>query len=319
MEEDKIWIEKYRPRSFDEIKGHDVIVSRLKSFVERKNIPHLLLSGPAGVGKTSIVLVIVKTLYGEQWRENFLELNASDDRGIDVVRTKIKDFAKTIAIGEVPFKIILLDECDSLTSEAQQALRRTMEQYSGNCRFFLSCNYSSKIIDPLQSRCTIFRFKQLEKKDVASIVENIAGKEGLKIKDNVVDALYEIANGDARRVGNILQSCASLSKNITPEIIYEMSSSAKPGEIQGMIKEALTGNFLKARAILLDVMLKHGLSGVDVVKQIQREVFHIQIDDKIKIKMIEDCGECEFRLVEGSDDYIKLEVLIARFCSGSAK
>ncbi|HLC62897.1 MAG TPA: replication factor C small subunit [Candidatus Nanoarchaeia archaeon] len=319
MEEDKIWIEKYRPRSFDEIMGHDVIVSRLKSFVERKNIPHLLLSGPAGVGKTSIVLVIVKALYGERWKENFLELNASDDRGIDVVRTKIKDFAKTIAIGEVPFKVILLDECDSLTSEAQQALRRTMEQYSGNCRFFLSCNYSSKIIDPIQSRCTIFRFKQLEKKDVEKIVENIAGKEGLKIKDNSVDALYEIANGDARRVGNILQSCASLSKTITPEIIYEMSSSAKPKEIQNLLDEALMGNFLKARTILLDVMLKHGLSGVDVVKQIQREVFHLSIADKIKIGMIQDCGECEFRLVEGSDDYVQLEALIARFCSRSAR
>ena len=169
-----IWIEKFRPSTFEEIKGQDKIVERIKAMVKDKNIPHLLFSGPAGVGKTSTVLVIVKTLFKDSWKQNFLDLNASDEKGIDIIRNEIKDFARTKAIGDVPFKIIHLDECDSLTREAQQALRRTMENYASSTRFCLSCNYSSKVIDPIQSRCTIFRFKPLEKKDIEKIIENIA-------------------------------------------------------------------------------------------------------------------------------------------------
>ena len=158
----EIWIEKWRPKNFEDIIGQEAIVRRVKAMVEQKSIPHLLFTGPAGSGKTSLSLVIAKQLYGNSWRENFLELNASDDRGIDVVRNTIKDFARTKSIGDVPFKIIYLDECDSLTKEAQQALRRTMENYAAVTRFVLSCNYSSKIIDPIQSRCTIFRFRGIE-------------------------------------------------------------------------------------------------------------------------------------------------------------
>ena len=171
MQDSSIWIEKFRPRRFEDIVGQEVIVKRIKAFVESKNLPHLLLAGPPGVGKSTIALVIAKELFGENWRENFLELNASNDRGIDVVRNTIKDFARTKSIGNAPFKIILLDESDSLTRDAQQALRRTMEQYSNTCRFVLSCNYSSKILDPIQSRCTIFRFKPLSKEDINKIID----------------------------------------------------------------------------------------------------------------------------------------------------
>ena len=146
--ENTIWTEKYRPKNFSDVKGQKEIVKRVKSFVEQKNMPHLLFAGPAGVGKTSLALVIAKQLFSDSWRQNFLELNASDERGIDVIRVKVKDFARTKAIGDVPFKIIYLDECDALTKEAQQALRRTMENYTSTCRFILGCNYSSKIIDP---------------------------------------------------------------------------------------------------------------------------------------------------------------------------
>ncbi len=177
----EIWIEKYRSRNFEDIIGQKTIVKRVKAMVDKKSIPHLLFTGPAGTGKTSLALVIAKQLYGSSWRENFLELNASDDRGIDVVRNTIKDFAKTKSIGDVSFKIIYLDECDSLTKEAQQALRRTMENYASATRFILSCNYSSKIIDPIQSRCTIFRFKGIAKEDVLEYIENIAKKENLNI------------------------------------------------------------------------------------------------------------------------------------------
>ncbi|HIJ02669.1 TPA: AAA family ATPase, partial [Candidatus Woesearchaeota archaeon] len=159
--ESSLWTEKYRPESFSEVKGQKEIVKRIKAFVDQKNMPHLLFAGPAGTGKTTLSLVVVKQLYKDQWHENFLDLNASDERGINIVREKVKDFARTKSLGKVSFKIIFLDEADALTPEAQQALRRTMENYSSTCRFIMSCNYSSKIIDPIQSRCAIFRFKLL--------------------------------------------------------------------------------------------------------------------------------------------------------------
>ena len=172
-EQHAIWTEKYRPKEFSEIKGQKEIVKRVKAFVEQKNMPHQMYAGPAGVGKSTLALVVAKKLFGDQWHQNLLELNASDERGIDIVRVKVKDFARTKAIGDVPFKIIFLDECDALTREAQQALRRTMENYTSTCRFILSCNYSSKIIDPIQSRCAVFRFKPLDKEDQHEIVERI--------------------------------------------------------------------------------------------------------------------------------------------------
>ncbi|PIO01478.1 Replication factor C small subunit, partial [Candidatus Pacearchaeota archaeon CG09_land_8_20_14_0_10_30_9] len=171
-----IWTEKYRPKNFDEVVGQDGIIKRIKALTNSLNIPHLLFAGPAGTGKSTLALIVVKELFGENWRENYLELNASDERGINIVREKVKNFARTKSLGNVSFKVIFLDEADALTPEAQQALRRTMENYSATCRFILSCNYSSKIIDPIQSRCAIFRFKLLEKKDVDKYLKRIVEK-----------------------------------------------------------------------------------------------------------------------------------------------
>lgn len=281
--------------------------------VENKNLPHILLSGPAGSGKTSLSLIIAKQLYGNSWRENFLELNASDDRGIDIVRNTIKNFARTKAIGDVPFKIIYLDECDSLTKEAQQALRRTMENYASATRFILSCNYSSKIIDPIQSRCTIFRFKGISKEDIFEYLDKIAEKEELKISKEAKEILYENSNGDLRRLLNILQSCASVSNKIDDKLIYEIVAGAHPKEIKKIIEYAIRGDFLKSKTMLLDIMLKNGLNGLDVIKQIQKEVLELNIDEKSKLKLIEKCGEIEFRMVEGSDEFIQLQALLAGF------
>jgi len=308
-----IWTEKYRPKEFEDFKGQEEIVKRVKAFVKQKNLPHLLFAGPAGTGKTTLSLIIAKKLFGDEWPQNLLELNASDERGIDIIRNKVKDFARTKAIGDVPFKIIYLDESDALTREAQQALRRTMENYTRTCRFILAANYSSKIIEPIQSRCAVFRFKLLEKKDVLELIENISKEEKLKITDKAKDALFEVSEGDCRKLENILQSCAAVSKNITEDIIYEVASVAKPKEIREALNLAIKNKFMDARDKLLDVMLRYGLSGLDVIRQIQKEIVNLDIDDKKKMCLIEKCGEIEFRMVEGADEFIQLEALLSQF------
>ena len=289
MQDNALWTEKYRPSDFSEIKGQKEIVKRVKAFVEMQNLPHLLFAGPAGVGKTSLALVIAKKLFKDLWRQNFLELNASDERGIDIIRNKVKDFARTRAIGNVPFKIIYLDECDALTREAQQALRRTMENYAQNCRFILSANYSSKIIEPIQSRCVVFRFKQLDKKEIIAIIEKIAEEEKLKIDEKAKESLYEISEGDCRRLENILQSSAAIANHITDDLIHSIASVAKPKEIREILDLALSNKFIEARNKLLDLMLSYGLAGIDIIKQIQKEILELEIrKEEIHLKMIEE-------------------------------
>ena len=311
--ESAIWTEKYRPKDFSEIKGQKEIVKRIKAFVELKNMPHLLFAGPAGVGKSTLALVIARKFFKDAWHQNFLELNASDERGIDIIRNKVKDFARTKAIGDVPFKIIFLDECDALTREAQQSLRRTMENYTTTCRFILSCNYSSKIIDPIQSRCAMFRFRPLEKKEIYSIIEKIEKEEKIRINEKAKEALYEISEGDARRLENILQSSAAISNNITDETIYSMASVARPKEVDEVLKLAIEKKFIEARNKLMDVMLNYGLSGIDIIKQIQKEILNLDIENEKKMLLMEKCGEIEFRMTEGSDEFVQLEALLSQF------
>ena len=307
----ELWIEKYRPKNFEEIVGQEHVIKRVKSMVKDKNLPHLLLIGPAGTGKTSLVLVMAYELYKERWRENILELNASDSRGIDVIRHEVKNFAKTKPIGSVSFKICILDEADALTKEAQQALRRTMEKYSTTCRFCLLANYGSKIIEPIQSRCAIFRFKPLTKQHVKKIVEKVAKQEKLKIQENAYDYLLEVSQGDVRRLLNILQSAASISKNITVDNIKEIVSEVEVKDVKQILELALKGDFIKARNKLLEVMLNNGLSGIDIIKNIQKEILNTEIQAEKKLGIIERCGEIEFRIVEGSDEFIQLEALLA--------
>lgn len=313
MGQDDIWTEKYRPSTFDEMVGQQEIVKRVKSLVNAMNIPHLLFAGPAGIGKSTLALIIVKELFKEKWKENYLELNASDERGIDVVRQKVKDFARTKALGDVPFKVIFLDEADALTREAQQALRRTMENYTNTCRFIMSCNYSSKILDPIQSRCVVFRFKLLEKKDVAEVIRKISAKENITIDEEGISAIYEMGEGDCRRAINLLQATSAISLNIDKEMVNLVSSSAKPADIKVVLDYALAGDFINAREKLLDVMLKESVSGTDVIKAIQKEVWNLPIEAETKVKITEKTGEIEFRIVEGSDEFVQLESLLASF------
>ena len=247
MEISKIWTEKYRPKTFSEVFGQADIVKRIEALTNSMNIPHLLFAGPPGIGKSTLALIVMKELFGEAWKENYLELNASDERGINVVREKVKNFARTKSLGHIPFKVIFLDEADALTPEAQQALRRTMENYSATCRFVLSCNYSSKIIDPIQSRCAIFRFRLLEKKDIEEVILKIAKEEKLTISPEALEILYEGSEGDCRRAINILQSTSAISPNINEELVSTIISNAKPKDIKVVLDYALSGDFLKSR------------------------------------------------------------------------
>jgi len=309
----EIWTEKYRPSKFSEIVGQDNTVKKVESLTNSLNIPHLLFAGPAGTGKSTLALIVVKELFGKYWRENYLELNASDERGINIVREKVKNFARTKSIGNVPFKIIFLDEADALTPEAQQALRRTMENYSTTCRFILSCNYSSKIIDPIQSRCAVFRFKLLEKKDIEQVIKKIAEGEKLTINPNALELIYEGSEGDCRKVINILQSTASVSPSINYDLVSTIISSAKPKDIRVVLDYAVSGDFQKSREKLLDVMLRESISGQDVIKAIQKEIWNLPVEPEIKVKLTEKTGETEFRIVEGSDPFIQLQSLLASF------
>lgn len=309
----EIWTEKYRPSKFSEIVGQDNTVKKVESLTNSLNIPHLLFAGPPGTGKSTLALVIVKEIFGKYWHENYLELNASDERGINVVREKVKNFVRTKSIGNVPFKIIFLDEADALTPEAQQALRRTMENYSTTCRFILSCNYSTKVIDPIQSRCAIFRFKILEKKDIEKVIKKIAEGEKLTINPDALEIIYEGSEGDCRRMINILQSTASISPSINYDLVSTIISSAKPKDIRIVLDYAISGDFQKSREKLLDVMLRESISGQDVIKSIQKEIWNLPVEPEIKVKLIEKTGEAEFRMVEGSDPFIQLQSLLASF------
>ena len=311
MQSSQIWTEKFRPAKFEEVVGQKDIVRKVKALVETKNIPHLLFSGPAGVGKTTLSLVIAKQLHGEHWRSNFLELNASSSRGIDTIRNEVKDFAKTMAIDSDAPKIILLDEADALTKEAQQALRRTMETYSNSCRFILSCNVVSKIIDPIKSRCAVFRFKPLDINEINEIISKVKFNENLNIDPEMMKILYEQSNGDVRQIYNILQSSSAISNNITKDVLNEFTITVSSDSLKEILELAVNKRFLEARSKLLGVMLDNGLSGLDIIKLLQKEVLNMKISDNKKYEIIERCGEIEFRLVEGSDDYVQLEALLA--------
>lgn len=310
---DEIWVEKYRPKTLSEVVGHADVVDRLKSYVATKTLPHLMFAGPAGVGKTTCALAVARELYGPAWTYNFTELNASDERGIGIVRGKIKDFARTAPMAEAPFKVIFLDEADALTGDAQSALRRTMERYAASTRFILSCNYSSKIIEPIQSRCAVFRFRPLKPEEIKTSLRRIAKSEGLEITQDGLDAILYVARGDLRKAINTLQVGATGSKKIDEDAVYASTSTAHPDEVRQLLETALKGEFLAARTRLDDLLITYGLSGEDVIRQIHRSVFDLPISDAAKVRLVDRIGEAEFRLIEGSNDRVQIEALLAHF------
>jgi len=309
----ELWVEKYRPKSLDEVVGQEEIVERLKAYAKTGNLPHLLFAGPAGTGKTTCAIALARDMFGEDWRQNYFELNSSDERGIDTVRTKVKEIARLAPFGGTNFKIIFLDEADNLTADAQAALRRTMETYSKTSRFILSANYSSRLIEPIQSRTAVFRFRPLKPEGITEYIGRIAKAEKLKVTDDGMEALVYVAEGDMRRAVNALQVAASLGSTVDADVLYKVSSTIRPEEVKALIEKALEGEFLRAREVLDKLLIEYGLSGEDIVRQLHRTVFDLNIPDESKVRLLDRIGETDFRLTEGSSERIQIESLLAHF------
>jgi len=310
---EQVWVEKYRPKRLDDIVGQSDIIKSLKSYVKSRNMPHLLFSGHPGTGKTASAISLARELFGDEWSENFMELNTSDERGIDVVRGKIKDFARSSTVGEAEWRIVLLDEADALTSDAQSALRRIMEKYTKVCRFILSCNYSSKIIEPIQSRCAIYKFKRISDEAIIERINYISNIENLEISPTAIQAIKYVAQGDLRRAINVLQAAATIDRKIDANIIYKTSAMATPKDISDLIMTSLEGNFAKAHTKMNYLLDDQGLAGTDITGQIYREIFNINIPDKLKVELIDYLGDIDFRISEGGNERLQLGALISKF------
>jgi replication factor C small subunit len=322
---DLMWVEKYRPKKIEQIVNQKYIIKSLKNLIKKPDeLPHLLFAGPAGVGKTTTAICLSMELLGDDWRRNVLELNASDERGIKMVRDRVKEFAAVIKLpsrtdikennnnNERPYRIIILDEADEMTSEAQTALRRIIEDSSKTTRFIIICNYLSQIIDPIQSRCAIFHFTKLEEKDILEDLRKICSNEGIKYEDQALSRIYSYTNGDLRHSINILQTAAAFGQiNLSnATLAMGLSGRSKIGEV---IKLALEGKFNDSRVKLLELIYVYGLSYTDFLKYSYQEIKDMKLENIEEIMSI--MAEYDYRLTVGAHPEIQLTSFLAQLAT----
>jgi replication factor C small subunit len=310
-----MWVEKYRPSRLEDLVDQVTIRTRLELMLKRKQqLPHLLFAGPPGSGKTTTAILVAKQLLGDRWSDYTLSLNASDERGIETVRQRIKTFARfTDRVEGVPFRLVILDEADETTSDAQTALRRIMEENSEHTRFILTCNYSSGIIEPLQSRCAIFRFQRLDEASVTEQLKIIAKKEKLKLSsDAVYGTIFEASQGDMRQAINLMQA-ASASGELTSDSVKSVSGASVKSRVAEIVRTALEGDFEGARTRMVELTRVYGIPERDFLRFANEALGSLKVSDMARAVSI--LAEYDFRLVQGSQPELQLTAMLAQLSS----
>ncbi|KAJ1966320.1 Subunit of heteropentameric Replication factor C (RF-C) [Dipsacomyces acuminosporus] len=307
------WVEKYRPSSLDELVSQSDIIDTLQRFIDDGKLPHLLFYGPPGTGKTTTILAIARKLYGATLSSMVLELNASDDRGIDVIRDQIKTFASTRTVFSSGLKLVVLDEADAMTTPAQAALRRVIEKYTKNVRFCIICNYVSKIIPAIQSRCTRFRFAPLKLADINKRLDMIVEREGVNISEEGKKALIKLSGGDMRRVLNVLQACHAAYPRIDNDEVYACTGHPSPDDIKRVVDWMLNDDFHTALANIVALKRDKGLALQDIITELTPFVNHIDFPAATRIHLLEQLAEIEQHMAVGASEKIQLSALVGAF------
>ena len=304
-----MWVEKYRPTKLSEIVNQTEIIGSLEALIkDPTDMPHLMFSGSAGVGKTTTALCLSRQILGEYAKDYTLELNASDERGIEMVRQKVKKFSRFAGMVDVPFKIIILDEADEMTSAAQTALRRIIEDTAKFCRFILIANNVSKIIEPIQSRCATFKFTSVSEEDVIIRLEEIAKKEKVKTDKKGLKEIYEYTEGDLRHAINLMQATASLG-GITEENVKASAGLTKTSDVDKVLKIALSGKVAEAREKMIELIKVYGMSESDFLKYLNSAVFKSKHDKLSDILQV--IAKYDYRILVGANSEIQLSAMLA--------